>query len=84
MTILEAMSYGMPIITTNVGGISELVTPNVEGIFTNGSEESIVEAINIIKNNYKLMSKNAIQKSFNYDHFKINEIIWNELNKYIK
>ncbi|GLB51558.1 polysaccharide biosynthesis protein [Neptunitalea chrysea] len=31
LSILEAMSYGMPIISTNVGGISEIIHNNING-----------------------------------------------------
>lgn len=79
MTIIEAMSYGMPIVTTNVGGIAELVSPDVEGFFTDGSAKEIVEAIEKVKANYINMSKNAIQKSFEYDYAKVNNVVWRQL-----
>ena len=81
MTIIEAMSYGMPIITTNVGGISELLENNVEGIFTDGSTEGIVEAIKVIRNNYKQMCEQAVNRSLSYNYIKINDQVWYELNK---
>lgn len=81
MTIIEAMSYGMPIITTNVGGISELLENNVEGIFTDGSTEGIVEVIKVIRNNYKQMCEQAVNRSLSYNYIKINDQVWYELNK---
>lgn len=35
MSVLEAMSYSLPVITTNVGGIPELVEDNKNGILIN-------------------------------------------------
>ena len=81
MTILEAMSYGMPVITTNVGGISELIDSNIEGVFIEDGEKNIVKAIGIIKNNYKTFNRNAVRRSFNYDYSKVNKIVWYRLNK---
>lgn len=46
ISILEAMSYGHPIISTPVGGIPEVVEANVNGmIVTPGDEEQIYQAI---------------------------------------
>lgn len=39
ISIIEAMSYGMPIIASNVGGNSELVKNGVNGFLTNNSRE---------------------------------------------
>ena len=36
MTILEAMSYGLPIISPNVGGIPEIIENGVEGFLIDG------------------------------------------------
>ncbi len=42
ISILEAMSYGMPIISTPVGGISEVVKNNLNGtIISPGNAEEI-------------------------------------------
>lgn len=44
--ILEAMSYNCAIISTPVGGISEVVTPNINGILvTPGNDKEIAQAI---------------------------------------
>jgi glycosyltransferase involved in cell wall biosynthesis len=44
--ILEAMSYGCPIISTPVGGIPEVVIPDENGVFvTPGNSEEIVSAM---------------------------------------
>lgn len=46
MSLLEAMSYGLPVLTTPVGGIPELVTDGVEGILVEpGNVNAIAEAI---------------------------------------
>mgnify|MGYP004633437545 CR=1 FL=1 len=81
MTIIEAMSYGMPIITTNVGGISELLDDNIEGVFTDGSKDGIVKAIEIAKQNYCRMSNQACKKAKSYSYLEVNDLVWDELNK---
>jgi glycosyltransferase involved in cell wall biosynthesis len=38
MAILEAMSWGVPIVTTPVGGIPEVVTEEQEGLLVNSGD----------------------------------------------
>lgn len=46
ISILESMSYAMPVITTPVGGIPEVVTDGVEGtLFTPGDKAAMTRAI---------------------------------------
>lgn len=46
VAILEAMSFGMPIISTNVGDIESAVENNVNGfIFNPGDKQKMIEAI---------------------------------------
>lgn len=46
ISILEAMSYAMPVITTPVGGIPEVVTDGAEGtLFTPGDKAAMTRAI---------------------------------------
>lgn len=49
ISILEGMSYGLPIIASNVGGIPEVVFPDVNGyIVTPGNLKEIEVAVNSI------------------------------------
>lgn len=49
ISILEAMSYKLPIISTNVGGIPEIVFNNVNGfLITPGDKEAIVKSIDAL------------------------------------
>ena len=48
ISILEAMSYEMPIISTNVGGIPEIVTPNKNGFLMEaGNKQKLFEFIQL-------------------------------------
>lgn len=60
--IIEAMSCGLPCISTNVGGIPELVN-DMNGILINpGDKKALEQAIlNISQESYLIMRKNAIQ-----------------------
>ena len=80
MTILEAMSYGMPIITTNVGGISEMVEEGKNAQFTDGSKESIADKIEIIKSNYSQYSEKSLELAKQYDYKIVNEMIFKAIN----
>lgn len=46
LSLLEAMSFGIPCIATNVGGIPEIVSNNVNGILIeSGNEASLINAL---------------------------------------
>lgn len=55
ISILEAMSYGMPIISTPVGGIPEVIDNHNGILVTPGNDEEIVDAMKVFINNPKLI-----------------------------
>lgn len=81
MTIMEAESYGLPIITTNVGGIGELVKFNENAIETDGKSNSIQKAIFDISKQYDYYSKKSLEISKKFDYRKVNQFILIKLKK---
>ncbi len=52
LALLEAMGWGLPVITTPVGGTPELVTPNQDGLLVNpGKVEQLSEAMQFLIEN---------------------------------
>lgn len=54
MTLIEAMATGLPIITTPVGGIVDMLKDGSEAIFTGTDSESIADSISMLVNNAEL------------------------------
>ncbi|HEY9630758.1 MAG TPA: glycosyltransferase family 4 protein [Coleofasciculaceae cyanobacterium] len=49
MAMLEAMSWGLPVISTPVGGIPEVVIPHENGLLVNpGNSQELVDAMQIL------------------------------------
>lgn len=56
ISIIEAMSYGLPILATNVGGNSEMLENNINGfLFT--SKDELAEKLNYLINNPETVKK---------------------------
>lgn len=70
ISIIEAMTYGLPIISTEVGGIPELVEHGTNGLlFIPGDYVSMKQYIDTLMYNAetrKRMSSNSYKKSLNY------------------
>lgn len=65
MSALEAASSGMPLLLSDVGGCSELVTDN--GFLVKNSIDSIVIAIENILKNYTVIKHNALKCRADFD-----------------
>lgn len=65
VVLLEAISCGVPVITTKVGGVGEFVNTS-NGIFVEGTLESLVEGMQLM-----------LEKSSAYDAQKMHESIQN-------
>jgi glycosyltransferase involved in cell wall biosynthesis len=85
-SICEAMALGMPIIATNVGGVSTLIEDEVEGILVQEGEPfSLTGAIVDLTNNYekaKKLGHNARTKAFK--RHQPDDLLKNLLNIYNK
>lgn len=81
MTIIEAMSYGMPIITTNVGGISELVEFGGNAIETDGTFLQIICAIKNITSQYTEKVALSLCRVRDYDFKLVNAKVFSELRR---
>lgn len=64
VSIMEAMSFGIPIIATDVGGVSEIVDNNVNG-FLLDKEFKVQELTNLIEKfmGYDIDTENAFRKN---------------------
>lgn len=66
ISILEAMSYSLPILSTNVGGIPEIVSDDNGKIIEPGNKEQLWKAIEFFihadKNQLKEMGKHSFKK----------------------
>lgn len=61
ISILEAMSYGKPIISTNVGGIPEIVDNQNGIIIEPGDKKALKAAINYFLNNRDEINKKGLE-----------------------
>lgn len=57
MVILEAMSYGKPVVASNVGGVSEIVINNYTGYAVENRVDIFVRSINNLLNNKELYNE---------------------------
>lgn len=84
MTILEGLSYALPVVSTNVGGIGEVLRFGQDSEETIGTAESIQEAIRRIGEHYEVYSRNAYENSRQYDYRHINKKVYHLLCTYWK
>mgnify|MGYP004702923341 CR=1 FL=1 len=82
MSLIESLSYGIPVIGANIGGIPELINNSTGFLFESGSVENLVEtltkAILLPVNDYKILSKNSFDFA---QEFFSKEKHYNELMK---
>lgn len=66
--IIEALSVGMPVIATNVGGIKEMIDENCSIIIEPKSTDSIIKSINQIdEKKYEYFSQNSLKAFEKFD-----------------
>ena len=82
MTILEAISYGLPVVRTNVGGIGEALHFGQDSEETDGTAEGIQAAIGRIEAHYDVYSRNAYENSKAYDYRTLNRKVYDLLCGY--
>ena len=78
MSAIEAMSAGLPLILSNVGGCPELIVGN--GILVENNVESITNAIHKLKENYSHYQANSI--AFYNSTFNLNNVKDRYINLY--
>lgn len=84
MTILEGISLGLPVITTDVGGIREVLNYGKDSEITDGSIKSIHTAMDKIIDDYGNYTINAYNNSKRFDYKIINEKIFEVINQKLK
>ncbi len=70
-SILDAMSVGLPIVATNIGGIPEVVEHNSNGLLVNKSDpnELATAILELLNNEEKrnIFGQNSLEKAKNFD-----------------
>jgi len=85
--IIEALCCGLPVISTNVGGIPELIDESNGSLINNGDEDALFHSMKQIYLNYKNYDRHKIaetaQKNFSYQTVgkKIYDVYGEVLNK---
>lgn len=83
IVIIEAMSFGKPVVASNVGGISELVHNDVNGYTLKNDAAVFAEKIDYILENpqvYDKMSQSS--KELYNEHFTVDKMVDGYMEKY--
>jgi N-acetyl-alpha-D-glucosaminyl L-malate synthase BshA len=71
LAALEAMAAGVPVVSTNAGGLSEIIVPGVTGYMSNVKDVDAMtnQALEILRNNdtLKAFKKRAAEHAKKYD-----------------
>ncbi len=82
IAFLEALSFGLPIISTKTSGSKKMIENHYNGYLIDNGEENVVNSIvNILKNNYNkinLMGSNSLEICKKFD-IKVNVVKYEEL-----
>lgn len=76
ISVIEALNYGLPVITTGAGGISEMITDGYNGLIIKSKPEEIIHAVEKLKKNrsmLKFMGENS--RKFCVENLDINDKI---------
>ena len=84
MIILEAVSTGLPVVTTDVGGIKEVLTYGLDSEVTDGSVQGIQDAMERVLSDYARHSRAAWEKSLQFDYGKVNRKVFEVLNESLR
>lgn len=84
MVILEAISTGLPVVTTDVGGIHEALSFGTDSEATDGSAQGIRNAIDRILADYVRYADAAYANSLRFDYRKVNRGVFDVLNETLK
>lgn len=82
MVILEAMSYGLPVVTTPAGGIPEMVSGTGAAELADGTPEQIAGKVALVAENYSRYAACARKAAKKYDYRKVNEEVFRMLGRY--
>lgn len=82
MTILEGISHALPIISTNVGGIGQVLHFGQDSEETDGTAESIQSALKKIAARYEQYSESAYVNSKAFDYRIVNRKVYELLRIY--
>jgi len=82
VSVIEAMALGMPVVSTNVGGLKYLIKHRINGMLVNpGSELEFVAAIKYLLNNSAFthqLSEGARHTAETFDVTRVMQL-WNKL-----
>ncbi len=85
MSLIEAMSHGLPIVASNVGGIPDMITDKESGLLINPNENELCEKIIELVNDQSLrerLGKKAKEKSNEFSSENMFESYLKEYKKY--
>ena len=86
VSVIEAMALGLPVVSTNAGGLPYLIENHVDGLLTPvNDEKKMAEAILNLLNNPEMpvvLCKNAREKVERFDE-NVVKVNWNKLLEYV-
>jgi len=68
LTIIEAMSFGVPVIGFDIGTRKDFIDDGINGFLSNGEDLKEVIKKSFQYNNYEVLSKNALKKAREFEN----------------